>query len=128
MEIQWSLVIFSSLVGMAGWMLAASAFDEVKGVNEKARPAAAAISLALLVVGGLASVTHLSHPTRVMGALSHPTSDIFYEALLTGLAAICIVVYLVLVRRDAKACPPVRGVVSHEDAHRPRRAVARRRI
>ena len=36
-----------------------------------------------------------------MGALSHPTSDIFYEALLTGIAVICAAVYMVLMKRGA---------------------------
>lgn len=101
MEIQWSLVLFSALAGAGGWMLAALAYDEVKGKNAATRFNAGITALIVLIVGGIASVTHLSHPDRVMGALSHPTSDIFYEALLLGLTVICLIVYVVLLKRDS---------------------------
>jgi len=84
MEIQWSLVLFTALTGMGGCMFACVAVDEFLGRAKAAAFPAAVAALVIAVVGGLASVTHLSHPSRIMGALSHPTSGIFTEALLVG--------------------------------------------
>lgn len=101
MEIQWSLVLFSALAGAGGWMLAGLAYDDLKGKNASTRATAAIAAIVVLIIGGIASVTHLSHPDRVMGALSHPTSDIFYEALLLGLAVVCTIVYVILLKRES---------------------------
>ena len=103
MEIQWSLVLFTALTGMGGCMFACVAADEFLGRAKAAAFPAAVAALAIAIVGGLASVTHLSHPDRIMGALSHPTSGIFTEALLVGCLCVCVVVYLVLVKREAAA-------------------------
>ena len=103
MEIQWSLVLFTALTGMGGCMFACVAADEFLGRAKAAAFPAAVAALAIAVVGGLASVTHLSHPDRIMGALSHPTSGIFTEALLVGCLCVCVAVYLVLVKREAGA-------------------------
>lgn len=100
MEIQWSLVLFSSLAGAGGWMLAGLAADEIKQRNAGAHFAAALAAIVMLIVGGVCSATHLSHPDRMLGALAHPTSDIFYEAVLLGVAVICAIVYLVLLKRE----------------------------
>ena len=94
MEIQWSLVLFTALTGMGGCMFACVAADEFLGRAKAAAFPAAVAALVIAVVGGLASVTHLSHPDRIMGALSHPTSGIFTEALLVGCLCVCVVVYL----------------------------------
>ena len=103
MEIQWSLVLFTALTGMGGCMFACVAADEFLGRAKAAAFPAAVAALAIAIVGGLASVTHLSHPDRIMGALSHPTSGIFTEALLVGCLCVCVVVYLVLFKREAVA-------------------------
>lgn len=103
MDIQWSLVLFTALTGMGGCMFACIAADEFLGRAKAAAFPAALVSLIVTVVGGLASVTHLSHPGRIMGALSHPTSGIFVEAVLVGCLCVCVVVYLVLVKREASA-------------------------
>ena len=53
--------------------------------------------------GGIASVTHLSHPENMLAALNHPTSGIFTEALLVGLTALFALVYLVMLKREMGA-------------------------
>lgn len=103
MEIQWSLVLFTALTGLAGWLFVCVAVDEFLGRARKASFPAAVVSIVVAIVGGLASVTHLSHPDRIMGALSHPTSGIFVEAVLIGCLIVCVAVYLVLLKRGAGA-------------------------
>lgn len=103
MTIQWSLVIFTSLVGTACWLFAPMGLSLAKGdaVSRKAKTGVSVTALVLLVVGAIASITHLSHPERVMAALGHPTMGIFAEALLVGVTAILLIVFLLMVRRNA---------------------------
>lgn len=105
MEIQWSLVIFTTLAGCGAWLAAILGLNELRGdVKDASTKSIAAIAaLALVIVGGIASVTHLSHPDRIMAALGHPTSGIFMEALFVGLIAIALIVYLAAVKRNASA-------------------------
>lgn len=103
MEIQWSLVIFTTLAGTGAWLFAFLGLGEVRGrhMQERSKFTIALTALVLLAVGGIASVTHLSHPDRIMGALGHPTMGIFAEAAFLGVVALLIVVYLVLLKRKA---------------------------
>lgn len=103
MAIQWSLVIFTALTGLGGWMFACVALDSVAGRNQSKSLTAALVSLAAIVVGGIASVTHLSHPERMLAALGHPTSGIFTEAVLVGLSSACIIVFAILAAKGASA-------------------------
>ena len=110
MEIQWSLVIFTALSGTAGWLLAAVAYAEFAGGLKKSVFPATLTALVLLIVGGLASVTHLSHPERMLEALNHPTSGIFIEAVLLGITAALAIVLMVLIKREAS--PTARKVIA----------------
>lgn len=103
MAIQWSLVLFTVLTGAGGWMLACVAIDEFAGKTRNVNKLAVVVAAVVACVGGIASVTHLSHPEHIMGALSHPTSGIFTEAALTGLVAVCAVVYFVVLVRGTSA-------------------------
>ena len=101
MEIQWSLVLFTALTGAAGWMYACIAADQfLKKASNKVNFSAGVCALVVLIVGGLASVTHLSHPENILGALSHPTSGIFVEAVLVGITALFGILYLVFAKRE----------------------------
>lgn len=99
MAIQWSLVLFTALTGAAGWMLACIAIAEFKGLCQKSTFATTLVALIMMVVGGCASVTHLSHPERMLEALNHPTSGIFVEAALIGVTAVLVIVFLILLKR-----------------------------
>lgn len=101
MAIQWSLVIFTALTGMAGWMFACVAIDKINGRNAEASFKAALIAAIVMLVGGIVSVTHLAHPENILRALNHPTSGIFTEALLVGLSLVFMIVFLILVKRNA---------------------------
>lgn len=111
MTIQWSLVLFTVLSGCGAWLFACTAADEFRGgAAARVRIPACVTAVVLLVVGGIASATHLSHVDRMMAVLAHPTAGIFLEALLLGLLAVCIVAYAVLVKREAPA--PARKVLA----------------
>ncbi len=101
MEVQWSLVLFTAIASCGAWVLVGVAVDEVRGSTKNTNFTAAIAALVLAVVGGCASVTHLSHPDRIMAVLGHPTPGIFLEALLIGLFILCVAVYLILLKREA---------------------------
>lgn len=100
MSIQWSLVIFTALTGLAGWVFAGVALSELSGKGIKARQTATIVGLALMAVGGIASVLHLAHPEHILSALGHPTSGIFVEAILTGLSIVAAVAYVIALKRE----------------------------
>ncbi|MCI8468252.1 MAG: dimethyl sulfoxide reductase anchor subunit [Eggerthellaceae bacterium] len=106
MEIAWSLVLFTALTGCGGWLFALVAVDEFAKRTTRVNFPAAVVALVLLAVGGLASVTHLAHPENMLAALNHPTSGIFVEAVLVGIAAAFTFVYLVSYHRSE----PVRRI------------------
>lgn len=103
MEIQWSLVLFTALTGTAGWMFACVAADEFLKKAPKSAFVGSIVAFVVAVVGGLASVTHLSHPDRMLNALQHPTSGIFTEAVLVGCFCVLVAIYAILVKREASS-------------------------
>ncbi|WP_334098299.1 DmsC/YnfH family molybdoenzyme membrane anchor subunit [Gordonibacter pamelaeae] len=105
MDIQWSLVIFTALTGLGGWLFFFVGLNTLLGKTDKGAFAGTMASLVLVVVGGCASVTHLSHPDRMLGALQHPTSGIFTEAVLVGLLCIVLVAFLVMLKRSLTGTP-----------------------
>lgn len=85
--------------------------NELTGWSKKSPRTTAWCALALAIVGGCASVTHLSHPERMMNALSHPTSGIFTEAVLVGILSVCIIVFLVCAYRGIAGGQKAFGVI-----------------
>ena len=111
MSIQWSLVLFTWLTGAGGCLFAFIGLNELTRWSKKNAFAASLTALVLTIVGGLASVTHLAHPGRMLNALSHPTSGIFVEAVLVAILCACIVVYLICLRRQAQAAAKAFGIL-----------------
>lgn len=101
MEIQWSLVLFTLISGAGAWLFAASTVQALAKKGELPGKLESIACAVLLAVGGLASVTHLKHVDRIFEALNHPTSGIFVEAAMIGALIVLIVVYLVLMQREA---------------------------
>lgn len=102
MDIQWSLVLFTALTGLGDMMFLLICLNALLGKTDKGEFEGSIISVVLLAVGGLASVTHLSHPDRMLNALQHPTSGIFTEAVLVGLLAVCAIVFALMVKRGIR--------------------------
>lgn len=110
MEIQWSLVLFTAIASCGAWVSVGVAIDEVRGLTKNTNWLASIVAVVLAVIGGLVSVTHLSHPDRIMAVLGHPTAGIFLEALLIGLFIVAVAVYLIMLKREVS--PAVRKVVA----------------
>lgn len=105
MDIQWPLVVFTFLAGTGAWLLIFVALNEFTGKlhDDPLRFKATVTAIVLVVLGGCASVLHLSHPDRMMGALAHPTSGIFMEALFVGLVTLTGIIFAVASRREVGA-------------------------
>lgn len=101
MSIEWALVFFTLFAGLSAGTFVGVASSEWSGAFGEARRRGAWLALIALVVSGLSSVLHLGHPERIFGALGHPTSGIFLEALLMGLFGLALIAYLVALRREA---------------------------
>ena len=71
MEIQWSLVLFTALSGAGAWLVACAGLDAFKGLAKKTVVPAVVTGIVLIIVGGIASATHLSHVDRIMAVLAH---------------------------------------------------------
>lgn len=110
MEIQWTLVLFSSIGGAGACLFAASALGELLKKEDNPSKIECIVAFILLVVGGLLSVLHLKHPDRILEALNRPTSGIFIEAALIGICCVILFIYFVMVLRNAS--PKARKVVA----------------
>ena len=115
MSIQWSLVLFTALTGMAGWMFACVAIDCFVKKAQGANFIASIVAFVLAAVGGLASVTHLSHPENILGALSHPTSGIFVEAVLTGIFCVSVLLFIILLKKESEGGMKVFAIIGAID-------------
>ena len=103
MEIEWALVVFTALTGCGGLMAACIAIDLFLGKTKNSNKLACIVDIIILGVGGCTSVLHLQHPTRILNALSQPTSGIFVEAVLVGLCALSIFILFIMMVRNASA-------------------------
>lgn len=103
MEVQWSLVVFTTLAGAGAWLYVAFCAASLKGdvQHDRTRAVSCILTVVLLLAGTLASVTHLSHPDRIMAVLAHPTMGIFTEALFVGLTTLAVGAYALAWRRGA---------------------------
>lgn len=112
MDVQWSLVLFAALSAWGAGAYAASViFGEWLGWAKQVAKPALIVSAAALIVGALASMTHLGHLDRIFGVLSNPASGIFVEGLSAALLVLIIVV--ILVARARKASPiAIKGVAT----------------
>lgn len=110
MAVQWSLVCFTVLAGLACWCFVGLAVDQLCTKATKAALPASIVSLAALALGGIASVTHLSHPARLVEALSVPTSSIFMEGVGTLALGVLIIIFIVLAKRGSSASKYVAAV------------------
>ena len=117
MDVQWPLVVFTTLVGLGAGLIVGVALNSFAKKTDKVDFTASVIALIAVVAGGFASVLHLSHPDRIFAALGHPTLGIFTEALLTGLLIVAIVILLILMARKAsdgakKAVAAIGGAIA----------------
>ena len=105
MELQWSLILFTSLIAWSAGLFATQCALSLKGEATKAQMPAWIASAILLVVGGIAVFTHLQHWERIFNGFGHLTSGITQELICIVILAIVAVIYFVYMRKNEGQVP-----------------------
>jgi anaerobic dimethyl sulfoxide reductase subunit C (anchor subunit) len=100
---EWTLVFFTVLAALGTGTFVGVGVSEWSGKAAYVRRPGAVLSLVVLAASGISSVLHLAHPERIFGALGHPTSGIFMEALMIGLTGLGVLAYLIALQKDASS-------------------------
>ena len=100
MELQWPLIIFTTLVAWSAGLFGTQALMAVFGVGKRAQVPAWVCSAVLLAAGGIAVFFHLEHWERIFNGFGHLTSGITQELIAIVVLAVVAVAYLVLMRKS----------------------------
>ena len=100
MELQWPLILFTTLVAWSAGLFGTQALMAVLGVGKKAQVPAWVASAVLLAAGGIAVFFHLEHWERIFNGFGHLTSGITQELIAIVVLAVVAVAYLVLMRKS----------------------------
>ena len=99
MELQWPLILFTTLLAWAAGVFGAQCLYALRGQGTRAQMPALITSAVLLVVGGIAVFFHLEHWERIFNGFGHMTSGITQELIAIVVLAVVMVVYFVYLRR-----------------------------
>ena len=100
MELQWPLIIFTTLVAWSAGLFGTQALMAVFGVGKRAQAPAWVCSAVLLAAGGIAVFFHLEHWERIFNGFGHLTSGITQELIAIVALAVVAVAYLALMRKS----------------------------
>lgn len=100
MELQWPLIIFTTLTAWSAGLFATQAAYALKGHGGKAQLPAWITSAVLLAAGGIAVFFHLQHWERIFNGFGHLTSGITQELIAIAVLAVVAVIYLVFLRKS----------------------------
>ena len=100
MELQWPLILFTTLVAWSAGLFGTQALMAVFGVGKKAQVPAWVCSAVLLAAGGIAVFFNLEHWERIFNGFGHLTSGITQELIAIVVLAVAAVAYLVLMRKS----------------------------
>ena len=99
MELQWPLILFTTLLAWAAGLFAAQCVWALRGKGARAQMPALITSAVLLVVGGIAVFFHLEHWERIFNGFGHITSGITLEFIGVIVFMICLAVFFLMGRR-----------------------------
>ena len=99
MELQWPLILFTTLLAWAAGVFGAQCLYALRGQGTRAQMPALITSAVLLVVGGIAVFFHLEHWERIFNGFGHLSSGITQELIAIVVLAVVMVVYFVYLRR-----------------------------
>lgn len=111
MAVQWPLLIFSVLLGVASGAFVFLGIGELTGRFRKVRFVGEVIILACLAIGGIASVFHLGHPERATHLLGNLASGLSKELFVVAAMGIVTIAYMVLARKDYPSASKVLGII-----------------
>ncbi len=114
MELQWPLIIFTTLLAWACGVFATQGVLALKGEGKQVQLPALITSVALLAVSGIAVFFHLQHWERIFNGFGHITSGITQELIATVVFVVVTVVYFAMLRKseDGGSVPKWLAVVA----------------
>lgn len=114
MELQWPLILFTTLVAWSAGLFATQGVCALKGEGAKVQMKALIASVVLLAVGGIAVFFHLEHWERIFNGFGHLSSGITQELIAIVLMVVVMVVMFAYLRRsgDAPSIPSWVSVLS----------------
>lgn len=106
MELQWPLIIFTTLTAWSAGLFATQAWFAFKGEARKSQLASLVVSVVLLAISGIAVFTHLQHWERIFNGFGHLTSGITQELIAIVLLIVVAFVFFVYLRRSEDGTVP----------------------
>ena len=100
MELQWPLIIFTTLLAWSCGVFAAQGVLALKGEGREIQLPALIASVVLLAVSGVAVFFHLQHWERIFNGFGHLTSGITQELIAIVVFAVVAVVYFAMLRKS----------------------------
>ena len=100
MELQWPLIIFTTLLAWACGVFATQGVLALKGEGKQVQLPALIVSVVLLAVSGIAVFFHLQHWERIFNGFGHITSGITQELIAIVVFVVVAVVYFAMLRKS----------------------------
>ena len=100
MELQWPLIIFTTLLAWSCGVFAAQGVLAFKGEGREVQLPALITSVVLLAVSGVAVFFHLQHWERIFNGFGHITSGITQELIAIVVFVVVAVVYFAMLRKS----------------------------
>ncbi len=100
MELQWPLIIFTTLLAWSCGVFATQGVLALKGEGKQVQLPALIVSVVLLAVSGIAVFFHLQHWERIFNGFGHITSGITQELIAIVVFVVVAVVYFAMLRKS----------------------------
>ena len=100
MELQWPLILFTTLTAWACGVFGGAGVLALKGAGKKSQVALTVASVVLLALGGIAVFFHLQHWERIFNGFGHITSGITQELIAIVVFVVVAVAYFVSLRKS----------------------------
>ena len=100
MELQWPLILFTTLTAWGCGVLGGAGALALKGAGKKSQQLLAILSCVLLAAGGIAVFFHLQHWERIFNGFGHITSGITQELIAIVVFVVIAVAYFAMARKS----------------------------
>lgn len=114
MELQWPLILFTTLIAWSAGVFATQGVLALKGEGKEIQLPALVTSVVLLVLSGIAVFFHLEHWERIFNGFGHLSSGITQELIAIVVFLVVVVAYFSSLRRseDGASVPKWLAIVA----------------
>ena len=106
MELQWPLILFTTLVAWSAGTFGTQGILALRGGARRSQAALVVVSAALLALSGIAVFFHLEHWERIFNGFGHLSSGITQELIAVVAFAAVAVAYFACLRRSGEGAVP----------------------